>query len=310
MHLTETRVKSILTRSAGYLRTVCSHSAQPYRGCSLGRSLCGVGCYVQHNRWLTRGATWGSFLEARVNAAERYVATAPAERRWARRTRGSFAIFMSSSTDPFVPQERQLGVTRGLLEAMLEEPPDALILQTHSHAVTRYLELYRPLASRCRLRVQISVETDRERVPGLPAPASSVGSRLEAAGSLSEEGLDVAIAVAPLLPLLDPEAFFGRIAAVAGSVIIDHFVGGDGSRNGARTRSTPLPGAMASLDPTSVELEYRDRMVAVARRYVSRVGVGIDGFAGRWLPGPSLANSPGSRTAWRALPDDAEEGRK
>jgi DNA repair photolyase len=286
-------VKSILTRSAGYLRTVCSHSAQPYRGCSLGRSLCGVGCYVRHNRWLTRGAAWGSFLEARINAAERYLATAPAERRWARRARGSFAIFMSSSTDPFVPQEPKLGVTRGLLEAMLEEPPDGLILQTHSHTATRYLELYRSLASRCRLRVQVSVETDRERVPGLPPPASSVDSRLEAARSLSEAGIDVAIAVAPLLPILDPEEFFGRIGAVAGSVIIDHFLGGDGSRNGARTRSTPLPAAMERVDPASVGLEYRDRMVAVARSHVGRVGVGIDGFAGRWLDWPEACFKSG-----------------
>jgi len=286
VQLTEARVKRILTRSAGYLRTVCSHSVQPYRGCSLGRSLCGVGCYVRHNRWLTRGAPWGSFLEARVNAAERYVATASTERRWARRARGSFAIFMSSSTDPFVPQERQLGVTRALLEAMLEDPPDGLILQTHSPSVTRYRELYRQLASRCRLRVHVSVETDRDRVPGLPAPASSVGSRLEAARDLSEAGLDVAIAVAPLLPIRDPDAFFGRIGVVAGSVIIDHFIGGDGSRNGARTRSTPLPAAMERLEPTSVELEYRDRMVAAARNHVRRVGVGIDGFAGRWLDWP------------------------
>jgi hypothetical protein len=42
--LTEARVRSILTRATGYLRTVCSHSLQPYRGCTFGNSLCGVGC--------------------------------------------------------------------------------------------------------------------------------------------------------------------------------------------------------------------------------------------------------------------------
>ena len=41
MEITTARVKSVLTRTSGYLKTVCSHSLQPYRGCSFGRSLCG-----------------------------------------------------------------------------------------------------------------------------------------------------------------------------------------------------------------------------------------------------------------------------
>jgi DNA repair photolyase len=310
MRWSEVRVKSILTRTAGYLRSVCSHSAQPYRGCSLGSSLCGVGCYVRHNRWLTRGAPWGSFLEARVNAAERYAATAAAERRWARRTRGSFDVFMSSSTDPFVPQEQRAGVTRSLLEAMLADPPDGLVLQTHSPTVTRYVETYRELARRCRLRIHVSVETDRQRLPGLPPPASSAAARLDAAASLSAAGLDVAIAVAPLLPILEPEAFFARIGAVAGSVIIDHFIGGDGSPTGARTSSTALPAAMARVAPDSVSLAYRDRMVAVAQTRVRRVGVGADGFAGRWLSWSEPCRSPDSRTAGKRCQAPAEEGRK
>jgi hypothetical protein len=41
---------------------------------------------------------------------------------------------------------------------------------------------------------------------------------------------------------------------------------------------------MAAVDPESVTLDYRDRMVAVARRFLpGRVGVGSDGFAGRFL---------------------------
>src|SRR5881409_794730 len=110
--LTEARVSRVLTRTSGFLRTVSSHSLQPYRGCTFGRSLCGVGCYVQHNRWVTRAAPWGGFLEARTNASEVYREQYEAERRWARALRGRFVIFLSSSTDPFVPQEERLAVTR------------------------------------------------------------------------------------------------------------------------------------------------------------------------------------------------------
>ncbi len=278
-------VKSILTRTSGYLETVSSHSLQPYRGCSFGNALCGVGCYVQHNRLLTRNARWGSFLEVRDNAADVYRRQYVRERRWARRTREAFAIFMSSSTDPFVPQERTHRISHRLLEAMLERPPDLLILQTHTHLATAYLDLYRELQRVCELRIHISVESDRDRLPGLPPPASSVRRRLSAAAALKREGLRVVITVAPLLPIAEPRAFFQRIANAAGAVVVDHFIGGDGTADGARTAKTPLPAAMAAVDCESTSLDYRDRMVAIAREVMpGRVGVGVDGFAGRYLP--------------------------
>jgi DNA repair photolyase len=277
-------VKRILTRAGGYLRDVCSHSLQPYRGCSFGRSLCGVGCYVQHNAWLTRGAPWGSFLEARVNAPEAYAAEHAGERRWARRARGAFGVFLSSSTDPFLPQERVWGVTARLLAAMTEAPPDALIVQTHSPDVARAAPRLRALAARCELRVHLSIESDRDRLPGLPPPSAPVARRLAAAAALRAAGLRTVVTVAPLLPLRDPTGFFRRVADAADAVVIDHFVGGDGSPDGRRTARTPLPAAMERVLPGSSELAYRDRVVAIARELMpGRVGVGRDGFAGRYL---------------------------
>ena len=42
---------------------------------------------------------------------------------------------------------------------------------------------------------------------------------------------------------------------------------------------------MAAVDPASVTLEYRDRLVELAREILpGAVGVGADGFAGRYLP--------------------------
>ena len=287
IQVTTASVRSILTRSSGYLRNVCSHSLQPYRGCSFGASLCGVGCYVRHNTFVTRGAEWGRFLEVRENAASVYLAQCERERRWARSNRDGFEIFMSSATDPFVPHERRFGITRSVLHAMLESPPDGLIIQTHTHLVTEYLDIYRELAARCRLRVHISIESDRDRLPGLPPPASSVARRLEAASRIRESGVRVIVTVAPLLPIANADAFFSAIGECADAVVIDHFIGGDGSRAGARTLRTALPDAMAAVDPESVDLAYRDAMVAVARRHMpGRVGVGIDGFAGRLLPAP------------------------
>jgi DNA repair photolyase len=294
--LTTASVRSILTRSSGYLKTVCSHSLQPYRGCSFGNSLCGVGCYVRHNPFVTRGAEWGSFLEVRENAASAYLAQIDRERRWARNNREQFSVFMSSATDPFVPHERRFGITRAVLRAMLEKPPDTLIIQTHTHLVTRYLDIYRELAQNCSLRIHISIESDRERLPDMPPPASSIANRLEAAATLRAAGIHIVITVAPLMPIRYPDAFFGQIADCADAVVIDHFIGGDGSPDGARTLRTRLPEAMARVDPLSLDLTYRDAMVAKAmERMPGRVGVGVDGFAGRLLPdGPVMSRLQGA----------------
>ena len=284
MRCLEARVKRILTRAGGYLKDVCSHSLQPYRGCAYGRSLCGVGCYVQHNGLLTRGAVWGSFLEARVNAPEAYAAEQASERRWARRSRGAFSIFLSSSTDPFVPQERVQGVTLRVLEAMTQAPPDVLIVQTHSPDVARARAPLAALARDCQVRIHLSIESDRDSLPGLPPPAATVARRLAAAAALRAAGLRTVVTVAPLLPMRDPQEFFRRVADVADAVVIDHFIGGDGSLDGRRTASTPLPAAMERALPGSSELAYRDRIVAIAHEIMpGRVGVSRDGFAGRYL---------------------------
>ncbi|MGE0608593.1 MAG: hypothetical protein AB7O62_15970 [Pirellulales bacterium] len=283
MQLTLTEIGNVLTRTTGFLKTVSSHSVQPYRGCAFGNALCGVACYVRQNGHVTQGRNWGDFLEVRQNAADSYLKHVARERAWARRSRAEFAIFLSSSTEPFLPQEFRYGVTRSLLEAMLHEPPDLLILQTHTHKVTEYLPLYRELAARCRLRVHISIETDRENLPGLPPHASSVEQRLTAAAQLKEADLNTVVTVSPLLPIASPEGFFARVAEVANAVVLDHFIQGDGTPDGARTMRTVLPSAIAAIDPASVSLDYRLAMETVARRFLpGRVGVNIDGFAGRY----------------------------
>ncbi|CAN5860195.1 hypothetical protein BH23PLA1_BH23PLA1_26070 [soil metagenome] len=285
MRIESVNVRSILTRTSGYLDGIASHSIQPYRGCPFGSALCGVGCYVRHAGYITRGEPWGSFLEAKTNAAKVYRDSFDRESRWARQALGRFAVFMSSATEPFPPQESRLGISRSILSSMRDQPPDLLILQTHSHRVAEAADLLVELSGHCELRVHLSIETDRDQLPGLPPHASSVDRRFQGARMLKEAGLFVVVTVAPLLPIADPEGFFGRIARSADAVVLDHFLGGDGSPgdNGSRTQRTPLPLAMAAVEPDSIHLDYRNRMAEIARRHLpGRVGIGQEGFSARW----------------------------
>lgn len=286
--ITEVTVKNILTRAErGFLRNkdgnrpVCSHSLQPYSGCTYGNSLCGVGCYVRANFHVTKGRPWGGYLDVRTNAAASYLQNFDKERRWAKNEVGRFSIFCSSSTDPFVPQELRYGITRSILEAMTTSPPDVLILQTHSHLVTRYMDLYAVLAKSCDLRFHVSIETDREVMSDLPPHASPIAKRFDACDELRRAGHFTVVMVAPLLPIADPDTFFRRVSEVADAVVLDHYIIGDGTPDGRWTAKTRLPSAMAIYDPDSLQLGYRDKMVERARRHMpGRVGVSADGFAG------------------------------
>ena len=67
-------------------------------------------------------------------------------------------------------------------------------------------------------------------------------------------------------------------------MVIDHYVGGDGTPTGSRTMRTLLPAAMAKVEPGSLSIDYRDQTAAIAQRYFpGAVGVNIDGFAGRFI---------------------------
>ena len=124
---------------------------------------------------------------------------------------------------------------------MAELPPDFLILQSHSHHVADYIDLYCKLAAIFELRIHVSIESDRDELPGLPPSASSVEKRIAAAGSLKSAGLRAVVTVSPLLPIDDPERFFHRLSEVADAVVIDHFIEGDGSPTGKHGRSAPAP---------------------------------------------------------------------
>ncbi|NIQ02978.1 MAG: hypothetical protein GWM98_23450 [Nitrospinaceae bacterium] len=217
-----------------------------------------------------------------MNAAEVYRKTVSKEAAWARKHRGKFSVFLSSSTDPWQPLEQKYRITRQVLRALQSHPPDRLILQTHSHRMAEDWEDIESLARRCDLRVHVSIEGDRDRLPGLPPPPCSLKDRLELIRQSVARGFFTVACLSPLYPLTDPEAFFARLAETGlRAVILDHFIEGDGTPDGSRTQKTGLPEAMARVEPESVHLSYRDAMVRIARTYLP-VGISASGFAGHY----------------------------
>ena len=100
-------------------------------------------------------------------------------------------------------------------------------------------------------------------------------------------GVPTQAAVSPLLPLADPERFARRLDEACDRVILDHYLLGDGSRNGLRTRRTNFPALLeaagfAEWNCLAKFAEVRavfERTLGPGRVLVSRAGFNAVGPA-------------------------------
>lgn len=276
--------RTILTATGGYLAEGFTHTLNPYSGCAYAKALCGVFCYAQHNAFVTRGRPWGLY-GAKMNAREAYRRDHDRLRRAGRPLR----VYMASSTDPYVPQEATLGLTRGLLEEMLERAPDALVVQTRAPLVERDLGLLARLARGAEVWLSMTVETDLDPVPGLPPHATPPAERLRVLEAARRSGVRAQAAVSPLLPVRDLDGFAGRLDAAAERVVLDSHLVGDG-QDGARTRRTPFDRLLAAAGFeawTRAEKLEEVRAALAARLGAPRVLVSKAGFN-------ALSTAPGA----------------
>jgi DNA repair photolyase len=228
---------TILTPTSGYLAAGYTHTINVYQGCAFAGSLCGIYCYAQHNRWITQGRSWGLY-GAKREVREAYRRDYDRIKRPRRGDPRPVKIYMSSSTDPYIPQEKVLRLTHSLLEEMSERPPDVLVIQSHHTLVDRDIDRIGDLSARCELWVSLTVETDMDPVPGFPPHASPPARRVATLARFRARGIPTQATVSPLLPLADPESFARRLDDACDRVILDHYLIGDGSPNGWRTRRT------------------------------------------------------------------------
>ena len=120
-----------------------------------------------------------------------------------------------------------------------------------------------------------------DRVPGLPPHASPPARRLATLAAFRARGIPTQATISPLLPLADPPAFARRLDAACDRVILDHYLIGDGSPGGWRTRKTGFPERLAAAgfgewNDLAKLHEVRDLLASVLG--ADRVLVGCEGF--------------------------------
>jgi DNA repair photolyase len=172
------------------------YSVLPYSGCALACRYCYVPDVINKGGATAELArTWGQWVKLRP-------LTPDVIRRRAADLAGK-ALFMSATTDPYQPLERQHGIVRGVLEALAGTDFRRLLISTRNPTLAweRDLDLLTSPDLRERVEFGVSITTDRPDVRAIfertnpPAEA-----RRAAARALAAAGVHVRLHIAPLLP--------------------------------------------------------------------------------------------------------------
>ena len=173
-------------------------SVNPYRGCEHGCIYCFARPTHSYLNF-SPGLDFETQLIAKRNIAEvlRHELSAP---RYVPKL-----INIGSNTDCYQPIERELRLTRALIEVMRDaRHPFSLI--TKSSAVERDLDLLAPLAAQNLCAVYITVTTlDAQLARYLEPRAAAPHRRLRTIRTLVEAGVPVGVSVAPQIPFLNED---------------------------------------------------------------------------------------------------------
>jgi len=186
--------KSILTRnqSPDIPFTV---SLNPYRGCEHG---C-IYCFARPTHsylGLSPGLDFESRIYAKVNAPELLV------RELSKPSYEPEPIALGVNTDAWQPAERELRLTRRVLEVLHERRhPFAAI--TKSSLIERDLDLLVPMAERRQVIAAVTITTlDADIARTLEPRAATPSRRLRTIRTLADAGVPVGVSIAPVIPFV------------------------------------------------------------------------------------------------------------
>lgn len=124
-------------------------------------------------------------------------------------------VSLSGVTDPYQPLERKLGITRSILEVMLEfRNPVGIV--TKNALILRDIDLLAEMAQHKCVAVFLSITTlDRDLARRLEPRTAMPERRLEAVRRLTDAGIPVGVMMAPLIPGLTDEEIPSLLKAAA-----------------------------------------------------------------------------------------------
>ena len=277
VEVTYASVREILTKATGFMDTY-DFTLNPYSGCSFGCTYCYAAFF---SRDLKKRNSWGYWVVVKENAVELL------EKRLNRKPEflDDKLIYMSSVTDPYQPVERELGLTRRLLEVMADGHSPKLVVQTRSPDVARDCDLFRQIEDNGgRVQVNITVTTDDEDIRRTFEPfCPSNPVRMAAIKEVQAAGVDACITMTPLLMVTSPYAFADSLLETNVQKFIAqpfHFNKGKFVAT-TRDKAFDLMAEKLGCDRANFKEEYLDHyemVFEVMRDMLPELGEGKDGF--------------------------------
>ncbi len=171
-------------------------SINPYRGCEHG---C-IYCFARPTHaylGLSPGLDFETRIFSKPKAAELL------REELAKKSYVCQVIALGANTDPYQPVERDLGITRSILEVLSEhEHPVSIV--TKSQLVLRDRDILAPMAKKNLASVFVSITTlDPELARKMEPRASTPEKRLDTLRGLSEEGIPCGVLASPMIPALN-----------------------------------------------------------------------------------------------------------
>jgi DNA repair photolyase len=184
-----------------------SKTINPYQGCEHGCSYCYARpSHAYHN--LSPGLDFETQLFAKSNAADLL------RQEFMKAGYKPTTIAVGTNTDAYQPIERTFGITRQLLQLMLQFRHPVSVL-TKSNLITRDIDLLSELAALQLVEVHFSLTSLRSTLAKKLEPRATLpGARLEAIRLLSQAGIPVKAMFAPLIPGLNDAEMADLMLAV------------------------------------------------------------------------------------------------
>jgi DNA repair photolyase len=183
-------------------------SINPYRGCEHG---C-IYCYARATHSyldLSPGRDFETEIFYKPNAVELLRAELAAPRYEVS------PIALGTNTDPYQPVERELKVTRGILELLLSLKHPATIV-TKSSLILRDLDVLRALAEQQLVAVHVSLTTlDDELKRRMEPRTAGPKQRLATIRQLADAVVPTGVMAAPIIPALNDHELEAMLEAAA-----------------------------------------------------------------------------------------------
>jgi DNA repair photolyase len=209
---------------------------------------------------------WGKWVEVKENALKLLV----------KKRKSPLidkTIYLSSVTDPYQPIEKDLELTKDILQELVNYHQVRLVIQTRSHLVERDIDLFKKFD---KIQINMTITTDCEEIRKVFEPyCPSNKMRLMAIKKIHESGVPACITLTPLLPIENANEFVQTLKETGITKFIIQPFHADKGKFAAGTRDE----AKEILKKYNWSQEEYERILNIFRSHLPDIGIGKEGFA-------------------------------